>query len=138
MKTRSVYNDKCKKNLTQNQIKIDHIVYLNYFRKINYECQAPTPNLFCYEFILINSIILELWRLIHFYIFFKNWKMGVLKIKIEIWNFFLNIWRWHFKILNLEIGIFKNLFENSILKNWNFGILENLFENGILKMENKS
>ena len=64
--------------------------------------------------------------------------MGVLKIKIEIWNFFLNIWIWHFKILNLEIGIFKNLFENSILKNWNFGILENLFENDILKMENKS
>ena len=28
----------------------------------------PKPNLFCYELILINSIILELWKIIHFYI----------------------------------------------------------------------
>ena len=61
--------------------------------------------------------------------------MGVLKIKIEIWDFKKKIWRWPFKKLNLEIRILENLFENGILKNWNFGILENLFENEILNFK---
>ena len=51
------------------------------------------PNLFFYEWILINSIILELWKFIHLK---KKLKMEVLKVKFEIWDFKI-IWRWHLK-----------------------------------------
>ena len=88
MKTRLVYNDKCKKFHTkpnQNQTKsIMQFTWIIFERNVMNVGPQPKPNLFCYELILINSIILELWKFIHLK---KNLKMEVLKVKFEIWDF---------------------------------------------------
>ena len=72
MKTRLVYNDKCKKSYikpNQNQTKsIAHFTWIIFERNVMNIGPPPKPNLFCYELILINSNILKLWKLIHFYI----------------------------------------------------------------------
>ena len=41
----------------------------------------PKANLFYYELILINSIILELWKFIHLYIYKRKKRKKYLKIK---------------------------------------------------------
>ena len=86
MKTRLVYNDKCKKSHTKpNQNQTKSSAQLELFSKEMLWMLSPHQKsiYFCYGLILINSIILELWKLIHFYIL-KKMKMGVLKIKFEI------------------------------------------------------
>ena len=64
MKTRLVYNDKCKKFHTkpnQNQTKsIMQFTWIIFERNVMNVGSPPKPNLFCYELILINSNILEL------------------------------------------------------------------------------
>ena len=112
MKIRLVYNDKCKKSLIQNQIKIkqngEH--NLNYFQKnVMNVGPLPKPNLFLLR---INSHNFHHFGIMKTYSFLykKNLKIGILKIKFEIsevWNFILK--KMSLKILEISLRmVFQN------------------------------
>ena len=68
----------------QNQTKsIAQFTWIIFERNVMNVRLPPKPTLFCYELIIINSIILELWKLIHFLYLKKN-----IKNKFGILEFF--------------------------------------------------